>query len=696
MKHQLLHAGDLLILFFVSSLLGTQQAFGQRENTLSDTLFLLPTFHSEWQNHLQFYLDTDENESLYEELSEQLSGLLLHPIEVNRASAETLTQLPFLSRSQADAIVEYRRRYGEIKSLYELMLVYGMDRQTLQLCLPFLIVEQKDKESRHPYSRIRQQMVVQSDRCLNRRAGFRHPTTEKKLSDKAYRGDPWHNTLRYRLEQGTTFAAGFVLDKDAGEPYGEHFPWGGDSFHYYLDWKTADRYIKQLIVGHYRLRLGSGLLLNHQFSLGKNTLSSALLSQNTRLSPHASADEFHFFQGVAADLRFGRRWRLIPFFSAKQIDGTIERDTLTAIATDGLHRLRREEARRHSAWMSAGGLHLSYRQEWFECGINMLYTHLNKTYYRPQRTYNRHYFRGHELSQASLEYRLRKFEVEWKGETAVSNNGGIATLNLLQYHPTEDWSLLLIQRHFSNRYQQLHASTFSESSDFQAERGIYIQTLYHALRHLDLSASADFFRFTQAKYGISRPSKGYELMLRGDYTRKNIACTFRYRLKKKQKNNTDKRFTSPLQNYYRHTTEVTVSCTPISWLQIKNNVQHKIYSCQYRGTTQGYAFGQSVTFRRENFPFSAQIQWNRFHTDDYDSRLYLSERNLPYQFQIPMLYGKGARYSSVLSLKVSKTLNLDVKYALTTYRNQETIGSGLQTIDGNCKHDLWLQCRWTF
>lgn len=669
---------------------------GQPETGQPHTFTSSPALHAEWQGYLQFYLDSEENGALYEELSEQLSGLLLHPIDVNRATADELTRLPFLSQGQAEAIVKYRQRHGEIKSLYELILVYGMDRQTLQLCLPFLGIGKSGNQSSRTSRRIGQQLILQADRCLNQRAGFRNATAENKQADKAYRGDPWHNTLRYRFQQGQSLAAGFVLDKDAGEPYGGRFPWGGDSFHYYLDWQPGNRYVKQLVVGHYRLRLGSGLILNHQFSLGKNALSSSLLSQNTRLSAHASAEEFHFFQGAAADLHFGPHWRLIPFLSAKPIDGKTERDTLTSIATDGLHRLQREEARRHSAWMSVGGLHVSYRREWFECGINFLYTHLNKIYYRPQQAYNRHYFRGHELSQTSVEYRMRRFGVEWKGETALGDNGSMATLNLLQGKLSEDCTFLLIQRCFSNRYRQLHASTFGETSDVQAERGIYLQTLYHALRHLDLSASADFFRFTRAKYGIGRPSRGYEIMLRGDYTRKNIACTLRYRLKNKQKTNTGKHSTAPLQNYYRHTTEAIVACTPISWLRLKAHIQHKAYSCQFEGTEQGYAFSQSVAIGQEGFPVSAQLQWSRFHTDDYDSRLYLSERNLLYQFQIPMVYGTGARYSAVLSLRLHKTLHLDAKYALTSYRNRENIGSGLQSIDGNHKHDLWLQCRWRF
>lgn len=696
MKSQLPYLGHFPIIFFISSFLATVQASEPVKRVPTGYFPPSPPRQTEWQNDLYFYLDSEENETLYEELSEQLSGLLLQPIEVNRATADELTRLPFLSQGQAQAIIEYRRRHGDIKSLHELMLVYGMDRQTLQLCLPFLSVGETEDEKAHFSQQIRQQIVLQTDRCLNRRDGFRHVSKEKILSDKAYRGDPWHNTVRYRLSQGQAFATGFVLEKDAGEPYGAHFPWGGDSFHYYLTWQPAQSHMKQLIIGDYRLRLGNGLILNHQFSLGKNALSSSLLSQNARLSAHASTDEFHFFQGAAADLRFGRHWRLIPFLSVRQTDGKIEADTLTAMATDGLHRLTREEARRHSAWMSVSGLHAAYRQEWFECAVNLLYTHLNKTYYRPRREYNKHYFRGHELAQASVEYRLRKFGLEWKGETALSDNGAIATVNLLQRNLSEDWSMLLIQRYFSNRYHQLHASTFSEASDLQAERGIYLQTLYHAIRHLDVSASADIFRFTQTKYGIGRPSRGYELTIRGDYTRKNIAGTFRYRLKKKQKNNTDNRFTAPLQNYFRHTSDATVSYSPFSWLQVRTNAQHKIYSCQFRGTTHGYGFSQSVIFRKKEFPLSTQIQWSLFHTDDYDSRLYLSERNLIYQFQIPMVYGSGNRYSAVLSFRITEALILDAKYALTIYRNRESIGDGLQTIEGNYKQDLWLQCRWKF
>ena len=92
-------------------------------------------------------------------------------------------------------------------------------------------------------------------------------------------------------------------------------------------------------------------------------------------------------------------------------------------------------------------------------------------------------------------------------------------------------------------------------------------------------------------------------------------------------------------------------------------------------------------------PFTVDGQACYFRTDDYDSRIYLTERNVLYGFGLPMLYGEGLRYSLTGALQIGQHVKVELKWAMTNYANRASISSGLQQISGNTQQDLWLQLR---
>ena len=96
------------------------------------------------------------------------------------------------------------------------------------------------------------------------------------------------------------------------------------------------------------------------------------------------------------------------------------------------------------------------------------------------------------------------------------------------------------------------------------------------------------------------------------------------------------------------------------------------------------------------FPLAVSVQGTYFHTDDYDSRIYASEKGLVYTFYTPSFYGSGFRYSAHIRCDLNKTFMFLVKFGQTAYRDRETIGSGNDLIEGNTKTDLQMQFRIKF
>jgi hypothetical protein len=85
-----------------------------------------------------------------------------------------------------------------------------------------------------------------------------------------------------------------------------------------------------------------------------------------------------------------------------------------------------------------------------------------------------------------------------------------------------------------------------------------------------------------------------------------------------------------------------------------------------------------------------------FHTDDYNSRIYIYERQMQHDFSFPMFYGQGIHMAFFAKADVTKSLMVSVKLGYTNYFDRAVIGSGMQQILQSHTTDLDLQVRWKF
>lgn len=541
--------------------------------------------------------------------------------------------------------------------------------------------------------RLRQQVILSSNSCLSQRAGYVNQTDERQAANKAYLGDPWHHSVRYRFQLGKHWQAGLNMEKDAGEAWRHQFP-GADSWHAFVRAKdvriSEHSRLKDAIVGHYRLRTGCGLLIHQGFSLGKRYISQQLMEQRTNtITPFASNAESDYMQGAALDLRLGQHLTLLPYVSARQIDGTFDPvgHIITAIQRDGYHRTMTEEKHRHASWEIVSGARIGWRGEWFDIGLHATYTQLQYNYERNRSYYNTNYFRGHQLAQFSADYTARALGGLLRGELAFDDKGALANLTALRYKLGDVWYASFIYRYYSDSYRQLHASTLGENSETQGEQGFLLSVNGDLTAHWRMEGMVDFFRFSQPQYGIRKlTSQGMEGLLSLGYTRRRFDGTITYRMKTKG-------------DYIRHSADGIITIHPNAALTFKTQLRGRIYSEKADNVVKnsfGYAVSQSLAWNcglSARCPFTLSGQASYFHTDDYDSRVYLTEKAILYGFGLPMLYGEGVRYSVTGTIKIGPHINVDLKWAMTNYANRASISSGLQEIEGNNQQDLWLQLR---
>ncbi len=86
--------------------------------------------------------------------------------------------------------------------------------------------------------------------------------------------------------------------------------------------------------------------------------------------------------------------------------------------------------------------------------------------------------------------------------------------------------------------------------------------------------------------------------------------------------------------------------------------------------------------------YSGVLRLQYFETDSYDSRIYAYENDVLYSYSIPAFSDKGFRYYLTLNYDLTKKLSFWLRWAQTIYKDKNSIGSGLDEIEGNKRSEL--------
>ena len=104
----------------------------------------------------------------------------------------------------------------------------------------------------------------------------------------------------------------------------------------------------------------------------------------------------------------------------------------------------------------------------------------------------------------------------------------------------------------------------------------------------------------------------------------------------------------------------------------------------------GFTIYLDVRYRVSS-SFSIQTRWTQFDVSDYDLRLYEFETDLPGNFRNILLNGRGYKWFLVVNYKLGSRWRFSLKYREIRYPDEETLGSGLDTIFGNQKRHIRVQ-----
>lgn len=628
----------------------------------------------------------DAGSASWEQTYDELSDLHANKLDLNRCTREDLERLPFLTDQQIMDFMAYRDRARRIETLVELRMIPSLEARDAELLAQFAAI----------YPEVPADTVPSLARLL--RYGrhevvgmFRYPFYERRGDNDGYLGYPYKHWLRYNFTAGRQVKAGVVASQDAGEPFfaGKNGA-GYDYYSFYLLMRDLGR-VKALALGRYRLRFGMGLVVNNSFGLGKLNTLSMLGRTSSNVYAHSSRSEGNYLQGAAATVRLLPTVDLTAFASWRRVDATLNDDstTVATLLRSGYHRTPSEMRRRRNTSQTLAGGHVGWAANGWRVGMTGYYTAFSREL-RPDllQAYRRWYPQGRGFWNVGIDYSYLSHRLTVSGETATGTRGSVATVNSLSYRLTGSLSLMALQRYYPYQYQSLFAETFAEGGSVNNESGIFVGADWAPVRHLSVMAYTDFAYFAWTRYGVSQSSHCSDNFVQVTWQRGRWDLLARYRFKARERDNDDH---TALVAEHLHRGRLAVGYDGGHW---RSKTQIDLSHSRLAAASTGYMATQSLSWQHRRLRLDATVGY--FHTDDYASRVYIYERGLMYQFSFPAFFGKGLRGAVVAMADVGSVCRVVAKVGTTHYFDRQTIGSGLQQIDGNSQTDLELQLRLKF
>lgn len=676
-----------------------------------DSVFIPPPATIEF---LEDFLQNSDRDGDFDfnALLEELEFFQQNPLDLNRTSEDELRELRLLSDVQIINLVSYRQQTGPLIALYELQVVPGFDAATIQRILPFVTLRSDLDDYNVPLSTMvrqgKNETFLRWQRIVETQRGY-EPTEDPTAS--RYLGDPNKLYFRFRHSYSNRLSFGLTTEKDQGEEFfsGSN-PQGFDyySAHFFLrDYKS---WLPAVAIGDFNISFGQGLILFSGFGGGKSAFSTQIKRSGRTLLPYASVNEALFMRGAAITLQPIDGLEVTTFASFRRRDGNLttpidttfggdlDLQAISSLNESGLHRTPAEIADEGAVGQFATGGTIGWEKDGLTAAINLMYNQLDKPLQRNARPYNRFYFNGDRLFNASLDYSYIYRNINFFGETAISDNGAIATLNGLLIGLDRRIDLAILYRRYARDYQALNADGFAETSGTRNEEGLYLGLEIRPARRWTFAAYFDQWRHPWIRFNLDSPSTGYEYRGRLTYEiRRQLRIYLEARQETKSINlsGNETAFNQPAPRQLFQT-RLHIARNVSKSLELRTRVDWGFFDDETDGRQTGFCVLQDVLYRPIDFPLSFTARYALYETDSYDIRFYHYENNMLNTFAIPAYYNRGSRFYLNLRYRPVRQITLEGRIAQTFWSGAEAVGTGLDAIPGPVRTEIGFQLKYQF
>jgi hypothetical protein len=694
-------APQIFILMILAGLLSSGYAQEHRTPTRADTTDLIP--------RLEPILDSfSSTEDRAGRVAEQFARLKDNPLDLNQASSADLSLLPGLSPRVAQRIVYHRSDQGPFQSLSSMQNVEGVTKETVRAVRPFLTVSPESESVLFPsVNAIVSNLDVRWIQTYTRRLEL-----GRGYQTGRFLGPPGRLTSRFRLEHERRLQLALTLDKDPGEP----LQWSPSTDTYGFDHVVGSLTLRNIgpvqtvILGDFSAQFGQGVALwqGIRFGKGRDPVSP-ILQEGRGVRPYQSASESNFFRGAATTVDLPANLSLTAFASRRARDASLDSSTVSSgtssppipartISSGGLHRTPSERARKSTFRETTIGGALEYQSSSLHLGATSYHARFNRPLRPGDKPYRQFRVSGQNTSTVSTYGTAYLGNYTLFGEatrTASGSYGGI--LGGAVDFGTAGQAIVLGRR-YPPRLAPFHGNALGNGGRPQNEIGVYTGLRLHVAPNWTIGAYFDQYSAPWLRFNMPRPSAGWEARAVVEYDPRPWLSTYLQIRVQSEDESTEhlgpgNRAIDGLRKNQRHSARWHMEYAFSDALSLRTRTEFSRYRSR-ESVAEGFFLSQGVRWRpHPSLQLDARIAF--FDTDGFAARIYAYEHDLLYSFSVPVFFDRGRRSYVLVEYDPFPALTLEAKFGITSYDNRDTIGSGLNEIEGSRRRDLRLQVQWT-
>ncbi len=637
------------------------------------------------------------------ELTEHLESYRFRPLNLNAATVAQLERLGLLNDFQIASLLQYRSDYGDLTSISELQYVPGFTSQVIAMLQPYISF-QKTEIYNLTWLNIRRfgksELMTRYIRGLAEKKGFSSDIVrDSTKKDAWYLGSPDMLWLRYQFNAMDKLKIGFTADKDVGEEFFKGFQKRGFPFYSGYVALSDVGIIKKLVVGNYQLQFGQGLCLWSGFSLGKSVDGSSVKKRAQGVKTYSSSAEYGYFQGIASTLKFGSI-DVTTFFSQRRLDATLSNDdengspqSISAIIETGYHRTIGELEKKQTAKQLLFGTHVDRHWQRFRLGATAHYNSLNLDYLPKIRPDNQFSTPPKANINVGLDWEGIGTISRYYGEFAMSKNGGKALIAGSRFLLNQRISAHVSARYYERNYQNFFAEGLSENSGTANEKGLNVALFTELSKMWKIAVMTDIFEFPWLSYSANEPLYGQDYQFKIFFNPNSRMSGYaHYRYKTKQSIASNATVINDFGMLSKQSLRLHLDHKISETMTIKHRLEYAFASKQ-----KGFLMYQDLQYKLRKSPLSLMFRYAVYNTgEDYNMRIYVYENDVLYGSTLQSYYYQGSRFFVLLQYQPIRRLTFWLKYSNTNLANRNTIGSGLDEIEGRDKAEIKFQMRIKF
>lgn len=593
-------------------------------------------------------------------------------LDINKATADELLEPGIISAQLIAGLISYREQLGAFLNDYELQAIPDWELEDIRKLLQYAGVLTGIDTRQQRLS----EGFLSGANDLMLRWGTSDRNSGRYGQSLNSEGSNFTRALRYRHTFDGRMSYGITAESDPGEAlFRKSNRQGFDFYSAHLFVRQPGSRVRSLAIGDYSARFGQGLLLQSGFAPGKSAETALLARSGRKLNQYTAFGEALFFRGAGATLACGKTTELTVFYSNRCRDANTRilyspdssrvETIFTSFQTSGLHRDSNEIADEKTVREQTGGISLTCLRKSGQISVNMLHILFDKAWEPAPAAYRMYVFRGRYLGAASADYQWRYRNLFLFGETAVSGNGGVSTLNGAVASVHKNVTITLLQRQLGASYQSVYAAPFAEVSGASNEKGLFLGADVRWTRRWQINAYADVWRHPWLRYGVNAPSAGHEYLARVQWQKGKVLTASAWWQSETKQANDPAEGASGLISIRRDRFRVHVISKISMSLEGRSRVEWSWYRPEAGGTARGFMAYQEFVFRPVERSFSGSFRYAVFDTDSYDSRIYTYENDLFSAVSIPAFSGSGSRIFFNLKWRLGDRLRLEGRFEAT-------------------------------